>query len=70
MVSFKRGKEIVKHVSSSCHERGTEKILGPHEELNLRPRSDALQLSHRDSTTSAVYYEVHLLTYFGGYTTR
>ena len=32
----------------------------PHEESNLRPsdlRSDALPLSHRDSTVSEVYYE-------------
>ena len=35
----------------------------PHEESNLRPsdlRSDALPLSHRDSTVSEVYYEVHM----------
>ena len=40
-----------------------EKILSPHEESNLRPsdlRSDALPLSHRDSTVSEVYYEVHM----------
>ena len=39
-----------------------EKILSPYEESNLRPldsRSDALPLSHRDSTVSEVYYEVH-----------
>ena len=37
-----------------------EKSLIPQEESNLRPsdsRSDAL--SHRDSTVSEVYYEVH-----------
>ena len=40
-----------------------EKIQSPHEESNLRPsdlRSDALPLSHRDSSVSEVYYEVHM----------
>ena len=40
-----------------------EKILSPHEESNLRPsdlRSDAIPLSHRDSTVSEVYYKVHM----------
>ena len=40
---------------------GQRKILGPHEESNLRPsdlRSDALPLSHKDSSVSGVYYEV------------
>ena len=40
-----------------------ENILIPHEEWNLRPsdlRSDALPLSHRDSTVSEIYYEVHM----------
>ena len=38
-----------------------EKILSPHEESNLRPsdlRSDALPLSHQDSSMSEIYYEV------------
>ena len=38
-----------------------EKILSPHEESNLRPsdlRSDALPLSHKDSSVSGVYYKV------------
>ena len=38
-----------------------EKILSPHEESNLRPsdlRSDALPLSHQDSSMSDIYYEV------------
>ena len=40
---------------------GQRKILSSHEESNLRnPRSDALLLSHRDSTVSVVYYEVHM----------
>ena len=42
---------------------GQRKILSPHEESNLRPsdlRSDALPLSHRDSTVSEVYYEIHM----------
>ena len=37
-----------------------EKILSPHEELNRIPRSDALPLSHRNSTVSEVYQEVHM----------
>ena len=40
---------------------GQRKILNPHEESNLRPsdlRSDALPLSHEDSSVSGVYYEV------------
>ena len=40
-----------------------EKVLSPHEESNpdLRiSRSDALPLSHRDSTVSEVYFEVHM----------
>ena len=43
--------------------RDKEKILSPHEEWNsdlLIPRSDALPLSHRDSTVSEVYYKVHV----------
>ena len=37
-----------------------EKIPSPHEELNLRPRSNAPLLSHRNLTVSEVYYEVHM----------
>ena len=40
---------------------GQRKILSPHEESNLRSsdlRSDALPLSHEDSSVSEVYYEV------------
>ena len=37
-----------------------EKILSPHEELNRIPRSDALPLSHRNSTVSEVNHEVHM----------
>ena len=38
-----------------------EKILMRNRTSDLRiPRSDALPLSHRDSTVSEVYYEVHL----------
>ena len=40
-----------------------ENILGPHQESNFRPsdlRSDVLALSHRDSSVSEVYYEVHM----------
>ena len=66
MVSFELGKEIKKdvfrHVTSV---RDKEKILSLQEESNLRPsdlRSDALPVSHKDSTVSEVYYEVHHLT--------
>ena len=40
---------------------GQRKILSPHEESNLRPsdlRSDALPLSHKESSVSGIYYEV------------
>ena len=40
---------------------GQRKILSPREESNLRSsdlRSDALPLSHKDSSVSEVYYEV------------
>ena len=37
-----------------------EKNLIHHEELNQIPRSDALPLSHRNSTVSEVYHEVHM----------
>ena len=42
---------------------GQRKILSPYEESNLRRsdlRSDALPLSHKDSTVSEVYYEIHM----------
>ena len=53
MVSFDLGKELRKmffHLMSQAWDK--EKIMSPHEELNLRPldlHSDALPLSHRDS---------------------
>ena len=40
---------------------GQRKILSPHEESNLRPsdlHSNALPLSHKDSSVIRVYYEV------------
>ena len=40
---------------------GQRKILSPREESNLRSsdlRSDALPLSHQDSSVNEVYYEV------------
>ena len=51
-----------KDVYSSCHERGTKKKSPQRNRTSdLRiPRSDALPLSHRDSTVSEVYYEVHM----------
>ena len=59
MVSFELGEELKFFVLSRAWDK--EKILSPHEESNLRPsdlRSDALPLSHRDSSVSEVYYEV------------
>ena len=54
------------NVFSSCHEHGTKKkfwvpIRNRTSDLRI-PRSDALPLSHRDSTVSEseVYYEVHM----------
>ena len=54
MVSFDLGKELRKmffHLMSQAWDK--EKVMSPHEELNLRPldlHSDALPLSHRDSS--------------------
>ena len=52
---------------------GQGKILSPHEESNLRYSNSALHytvlpLSHRDSTVSVVYYEVHMTCFL--HTTR
>ena len=49
---------------SSCHERETKRkfwvpMRNRTSDLQI-PRSDALPLSHRDSTMSEVYYEVHI----------
>ena len=48
---------------SSCHEQGTKKkfwVSVRNRTSDLRiPCSDASHLSHRDSTVSEVYYEVH-----------
>ena len=64
MVRFELGKEIGKNVFLSCHEFGTKKTFRvpmKNRTSDLRdPRSDALPLSHRDSTVSEVYYEVHM----------
>ena len=53
-----------KDVFPSCHERGTKKkfwVPMRNRTSDLRiPHSDALPLSHRDSTVSEVYYEVHM----------
>ena len=42
MVGFELSKEMEKDVFSSCHQRGTKKILNPHEEPHLRPSDFAL----------------------------
>ena len=64
MISFELGKEIKKDIFSSYHERGTRKkfwvpLRNRASDLRI-PRSDALPLSHRDSTVSEVYYVVHM----------
>ena len=61
MVSFELGKELRKMFFVLSRAWDKEKILSPHEESNLRPsdlRSDALPLSHKDTSMSEVYYEV------------
>ena len=46
---------------SSCYERETKRKLWiPMRKRTSDLRSDALLLSHRDSTVSEVYYEVHM----------
>ena len=45
MVCFELGKKLGKDVFSSCHERGTKKILSFHEESNDRPSDSALRCS-------------------------
>ena len=67
-ISFELGKEIkvdVFHLDTSVGQmkKKKEKILSPHKESNLRLWilcSDALPLSHRDSTVSKVYYKVRM----------
>ena len=64
MVSFQLGKEIKKDVLclvTSMEQRKNSE--SPPEDSNLRPldlHSDALPLSHRDSTVSKVYYKIHM----------
>ena len=61
MVSFEHGEELRKFFFVLSRAWDKEKILSPHEESNLRRsdlRSDALPLSHKDSSVSGVYYEV------------
>ena len=60
MVSFELSKEKYRKMFSSCHERGTKKkfwvpMRNRTSDLWI-PHSDALSLSHRDSTVSKVYY--------------
>ena len=53
--------EAKKYVFRLVTSVGQRKILSRHEESNLRPsdlRSDALPLSHNDSSVTGVYYEV------------
>ena len=61
MVSFELDEELRKMFFRLVTSVGWRKILSPHEESNLRPsdlRSDALPLSHQDSSMSDIYYEV------------
>ena len=61
MVSFELGEELRKMFFRLVTSVGQRKILSPPEESNLRPtnlRSDALPLSHEDSSVSGVYCEV------------
>ena len=61
MVSFELDEELRKMFFRLVTSVGWRKILSPHEESNLRPsdlRSDALPLSHQDSSMSEIYYEV------------
>ena len=61
MVSFKLGEELRKMFFCLVTSVGQRKILSPHEESNLRPlhlHSDALPLSHKDSSVRGVYYRV------------
>ena len=61
MASFKLSEELRKMFFRPVTSGGQRKIRSPHEESNLRPsdlRSDALPLSHKDSSVSGVYYEV------------
>ena len=61
MASFKLGEELRKIFFRPVTSVGQRKIRSPHGESNLRPsdlRSDALPLSHKDSSVSGVYYEV------------
>ena len=63
MVSFELGQELRKMCFRLVTSVGQRNILSPHEESNLRPsdlRSDVLALSHRNSSVSEVYYEVHM----------
>ena len=59
MASFELGEELRKMFFRPVTSGGQRKIR--HEESNLRPsdlRSDALPLSHKESSVSGVYYEV------------
>ena len=61
MVSFELGEELRKMFFRLVTSVGQRKILSPYEESNLIPsdlRSDALPLSHKDSSVSGVYYKV------------
>ena len=61
MVSFELDEELRKMFFRLVTSVGWRKILSPHEESNLRPsglRSDALPLSHQDSSMSEIYYGV------------
>ena len=61
MVNFELGEELREMFFRIVTSVGQRKILSSHDESNLGPsdlRSDALPLSHKDSSVSGVYYEV------------
>ena len=64
MVSFELSKEIEKdvfHFVSSVGQRESSRVSMRNRISDLRiPRSDTLPLSHKDSTVSEGYYEVHM----------
>ena len=55
-------KTLEKDVFSSGHECGTKVPMRKRTSDIRILRSDAMPLSHRDSTMSEVYYEVHIIS--------
>ena len=56
-------KDVFRLVTSVGQRKNSESPRGIESQIfgfQLIPRSDALSLSHRDSTVSEIYYEVHM----------